>query len=406
MTARRLAAVWLTALAAGIIVAFSEVRTAQGLSVVALLAVLWGLNALLGARLGQGSMVYVDTAMALSSVVLFSSTVVVSSFLVGAGAGILLNGRDQSSLGYRLAQVARKSILVLAVAPLGALVRGQASGQLDTLSLQAALVGLGLLYAIADLLTDALAESVRNRTSVADEFIRLARPVVAIYMGHVSTGAVIVLLFPTMGYVGLVAMMALVLMMQNSFNLLLRIRTAYHETVSALVLAAEMQTPSESGHAKRVADLATAVGRRLGFRSSELERLGYAALLHDIGRIGTESDGDAAQQSHAQVGADIVEQIPFVSSAAPIVRAHELDAEVLFGMADSNIAVAALLVKVASRLDCMLRSAPDIKPAELLESEVFSDMRQGAAGSRILRQFVQVSDDWTPECIRPSCEES
>ncbi len=50
--------------------------------------------------------------------------------------------------------------------------------------------------------------------------------------------------------------------------------------------AVELQDAYTADHANEVADLAAAVGERMGIAGAELDRLRYGALLHDVGKIG------------------------------------------------------------------------------------------------------------------------
>lgn len=361
---------------------------------VALLAVLWGLTTFLGIRLGRGDMVHIDVSLGLSALILFPLECVVAGFVIGGTAGVLANIRDTSMLSEKLNHVARKIILLFLMSSLASAVAVLSANSLNSMPVQALLVGFGLVYAAADLVTAALIQSLRDRANFGDELMRLTRPIAVVYLGHVSTGVVIVLLFDAMGYVGLVVMVTLVLMMQNSFNLLLRIRTAYQETIQALVLAAEIQVPGEKGHAHRVAEIATATGRRLGLRSKELETLGYAALLHDIGKIGADVDKAYTSLDHAQVGADIVEQIPFVRSAADIVRAHEDSAESVATGGNLELTTAVLLLKASSRLDRLALLGLESTPRELVASEAFDDIRSSSVGSRVMSGLEATASKW------------
>ncbi|MEE4543225.1 HD domain-containing phosphohydrolase [Streptomyces sp. V4-01] len=63
------------------------------------------------------------------------------------------------------------------------------------------------------------------------------------------------------------------------------VRATYRQTVTALARATEVAGYTPVGHARRVGELATAVGRELGLPARRLMLLEYAALMHDIGQL-------------------------------------------------------------------------------------------------------------------------
>jgi putative nucleotidyltransferase with HDIG domain len=95
----------------------------------------------------------------------------------------------------------------------------------------------------------------------------------------------------------------------------------------------EERDPSTQDHLTRVHRLAMAVGRRLELSESQLEALGAAALLHDIGKVSvpesvlnkpgklTPEEMERVRR-HSTVGAEIVEALPFPHSLAPAIRHH------------------------------------------------------------------------------------
>jgi putative nucleotidyltransferase with HDIG domain len=110
---------------------------------------------------------------------------------------------------------------------------------------------------------------------------------------------------------------------------------AFLTTIGVLSDAVELQDAYTADHANEVADLAVAVGRRLGMEGVELDRLRYGALLHDVGKIGVPGDilrkpGPLSDQErelmdeHTAIGARMLSRIPFLAPVAPLVRsAHE-----------------------------------------------------------------------------------
>src|SRR5919112_1337524 len=66
-----------------------------------------------------------------------------------------------------------------------------------------------------------------------------------------------------------------------------RLQLMTRSFVRAVADALEAKDEYIHGHARRVSGYAAAVGRRMGLAAEELEQLSLAALLHDIGKIGT-----------------------------------------------------------------------------------------------------------------------
>ncbi len=64
---------------------------------------------------------------------------------------------------------------------------------------------------------------------------------------------------------------------------------AFVDTVRSLVGALEAKDPYTRGHSERVAEYAAALGRAHNLSPREIERLEYAALLHDLGKLAVPS---------------------------------------------------------------------------------------------------------------------
>jgi len=72
----------------------------------------------------------------------------------------------------------------------------------------------------------------------------------------------------------------------ESAALVERVWRTHLETIAALSRSMEAKDYYTGGHTERVAAIAVALGRRLGFDGPELDALEIGALLHDIGKIG------------------------------------------------------------------------------------------------------------------------
>jgi putative nucleotidyltransferase with HDIG domain len=102
------------------------------------------------------------------------------------------------------------------------------------------------------------------------------------------------------------------------------------EGLAATVDARDAYT---AGHSRRVRNISLAVGAELGLAAEELEVLGQAALLHDIGKIAIPDaillkpdrltpEEWKVMQTHADEGARIIERLGFVDPVVPVIRHH------------------------------------------------------------------------------------
>ena len=72
----------------------------------------------------------------------------------------------------------------------------------------------------------------------------------------------------------------------ESSTLVQQLRDTHREVIAALSRSMEAKDYYTGGHTERVAEVAVAIGRRLGFSGADLDAIEIGALLHDIGKIG------------------------------------------------------------------------------------------------------------------------
>jgi hypothetical protein len=132
-----------------------------------------------------------------------------------------------------------------------------------------------------------------------------------------------------MGLVALGVFIAPLLVTQVAFRRYAGIRATYLQTVRALARVTEVGGYVEDGHARRVSQLAVAVGRDLGMGEPDLLELEYAALMHDIGQLSLRDPipGGATvlasprdQRRIAELGASVIDQAGVLDGVAEIVR--------------------------------------------------------------------------------------
>ncbi|NTW28688.1 MAG: HD-GYP domain-containing protein [Coriobacteriia bacterium] len=111
------------------------------------------------------------------------------------------------------------------------------------------------------------------------------------------------------------------------------LKGAYADTVRSLIGALEAKDSYTRGHSERVADYSVALGHTLKLDSRTQERLEYAALLHDLGKLAVpgcvltkpgalDDDEYRSIQLHPSRGAEMIRRIPPLSDLADYVGKH------------------------------------------------------------------------------------
>lgn len=150
------------------------------------------------------------------------------------------------------------------------------------------------------------------------------------------------------------------------------LKETFFNTVSALGDAIEAKDAYTGGHTKRVLEYSMIVGKRLGLSPPEMDNLKLAAALHDIGKIGIEDrilgkpgkldpEENEIMESHAIIGARIVENIRPLREIVPGIRHHheQYDGngypDVLKG---EEIPLIARVISVCDTFDAMTSDRP------------------------------------------------
>lgn len=193
--------------------------------------------------------------------------------------------------------------------------------------------------------------------------VRLRAPLQALVSGavrlqgwmlaaEISTAVLTVVLFPDLQGWGLLVTVGLLLVMRQSFALLLEVRASYTSTVEVLARSLEAYDPGRRGHAERVSHMSGEAGRMIGLQGRRLEDLTYAALFHDVGRLGSDDPDEVPEHSSAE----ILGEVGFLSGALPILRVLDTAGDDETSL-DENDLIGAYLVARFSVLDSELNSS-------------------------------------------------
>ena len=142
--------------------------------------------------------------------------------------------------------------------------------------------------------------------------------------------------------------------------------------ISSLAAAVDAKDPYTFGHSTEVTENADAIGRQMGLDDDERHTLHIAATLHDIGKIGIDSEtlrkpgalNDvewAAMREHPTIAADILAPLDFLSDAVPLVLFHHErygGGGYPSGISASAIPLGARIISVADAFNAMVSDRP------------------------------------------------
>lgn len=340
--------------------------SSKRLLVVSIFAIAVAICRLLDIQLPQGGKLHIDAAVIIASILLFP----LADTLVIVACGLLVSmllrqvRLGVSDVAYPLAV----KVLTVYAASSVFYAAGGEYGKVEPFFGFFSLLLLCFVYFLTDLGFDQLNIAFRHGTPYLPALIASFRFFGPIYLSLSALGVLLSLMYKGMGYWGIMLFFLPLMVTRLSFKSFLDIRNVYRKTIEALSNAIEAQNSSRHGHGRRVANYAVDIAKELGIRGRELELIGYAALLHDIGMLGVDEDsldhlleqastrsGDAP---HAIIGAEVMEQVDFLKDAAEMVRRHHVPVDKVKSF--NEVPIGARIINVASYFDKLTKTdSPD-----------------------------------------------
>ncbi|MCX5991493.1 MAG: HD domain-containing protein [Chloroflexi bacterium] len=165
------------------------------------------------------------------------------------------------------------------------------------------------------------------------------------------------------------------------------------DTIGAIALIVQKKDAHTARHQKRVSSLACAIGREMGLKSSQVDVIGLAALLHDLGKVFIPADtldkpGKLSEaefsivKNHAEADFQILKTIDLFCPIADIVHQHHErinGSGYPLGLKGDDILMEARVVAVADVVEAMV-SDRTYRPALGVEAA----MNEIAAGKGTL----------------------
>lgn len=164
-----------------------------------------------------------------------------------------------------------------------------------------------------------------------------------------------------------------------------RIRRLFDQTAQALASAIDAKDPYTKGHSSRVAEYSRKIAELAGKSQKECEEVYYAALLHDVGKIGVprtilnkkgrlDDEEFKAIKQHPSIGDQILSSIsesPYLSIGAKSHHERYDGRGYPEGLKGEDIPEIARIIAVADAYDAMTsnRSYRDTIPQQLVREE-------------------------------------
>jgi hypothetical protein len=173
-----------------------------------------------------------------------------------------------------------------------------------------------------------------------------------------------------------------ILIARSTFASYLELKAGQEQTIETLILALEAKDRYTAGHAQRVATFCEYVGSELAFGQRRMERLRYAALMHDIGKLivpnqilnkpGRLTPAEFERvKRHEAVSVELLHRIDFL---APV--AGDTTTEAATAAVDGSGLIEPAIIHVADAFDAMT-STRSYRRA-LSQETAFSELRAGS----------------------------
>ena len=157
----------------------------------------------------------------------------------------------------------------------------------------------------------------------------------------------------------------------NTINL--ELAQTNRELLELMVKSIEARDPYTSGHSRRVKDYAIHIARLLGLSATEVEKIGMAALLHDVGKIFDKYAPILAKEErlspeewaiikeHPADGANLIATMTTLRQLVPAVRHHHENWDGTGypdGLRAEAIPLASRVIMFADTFDAMTTKRP------------------------------------------------
>jgi len=227
------------------------------------------------------------------------------------------------------------------------------------------------------------------------------------YLAEAPLGFLMAIIYVQIGVGGILLFFLPLLLARRSFESYTKMRKMYLETIRALVAAIDAKDTYTKGHSERVTQTSVALARELNLHEREIDNIEYAALLHDIGKIGIDerilgkNDGLTGKEferikEHTIIGAKIIEPVDFLKdSYKAIYHHHEKYNGKGYpdGLKSEDIPILARIIAVADAYDAMGSDRPYRK--KLNKNKILKELKDQSGKEfdpEVIKALISVLD--------------
>lgn len=220
--------------------------------------------------------------------------------------------------------------------------------------------------------------------------------------------------YVSVGFVGIVLFFFPLMVARYSFKLFVDTKRMHLELLRALTAAVDAKDPYTHGHSARVAQLSLWIAEELNLSGRRREILEYAAVLHDVGKIGVtdailSKNGRLSDEEyqiikeHPVIGHRIVGGVEFLKEVANVVLAHHERCDGLgypYGKLEREIPLEAKIVAVADVFDALTSERPYRRAYTLEEAfHIMDNEEEGHFDKEVFSALKKIISQrgWPPD---------
>lgn len=200
---------------------------------------------------------------------------------------------------------------------------------------------------------------------------------------------------------------ALLTLLGSQARIAMETHQTYNSTIWALAMMVDRRDPYAHRHSQAVTDFAVALAQALGLSEEEINTIRYAAILHDVGKIGISEEilfkrgvltpqERAAVEEHPRVAADILKSIPHMQDLIPLILHHHerydgsgYPDRLCHG--DPRLPLGAQILAIADTFDAITTERPYHRGLGILEACQFLQENAGTLfDPELVRVFIRM----------------